>query len=262
MTSIKNTGFLPQPLLRPMPELLLRMSHLRSIAAFHRASGLSSGTHPQRRRIVRDGEVPVTVAHRAGDGDGTNKLDAARQALREQIAAREHAEQLVQEARATIQDLQTKLAHDRLAREEAVCQAAAERQVIQDELAGERTARLEVERKLDQAVAAGQEAEERLRAMVAEQKAQMPSAVPPTLNPARNSRTPRRTVRLIHAVNVTTGGDGDNHAADNRTPVTVSPDAAPTVHLRRRRGRPPKVRQPEEPGFVKWWKPGWREKLR
>src|ERR1700693_5133927 len=92
-------------------------------------SGLSSGTHPQRRRFVRDGEVPVTLIHRDPDeGVGTNKLDAARQALLEEIAAREHAEQLLQEARATIQDLQTKLAHERLAKEEAVRQADAERQ--------------------------------------------------------------------------------------------------------------------------------------
>jgi len=44
------------------------------------------------------------------DGVGTNKLDAIRQALCEQIASREQAEQLLQEARATIQALQTKLA--------------------------------------------------------------------------------------------------------------------------------------------------------
>ena len=92
-------------------------------------SGLSGGTHPQRRRFVRDGEVPVTVIHRADDeGAGTNKLDSARQALREQIAAREHAEQLLQDARATIQDLQTKLAHERLAKEDAIRRVQDERQ--------------------------------------------------------------------------------------------------------------------------------------
>jgi hypothetical protein len=46
----------------------------------------------------------------------TNKLDATRQVLREQVAEREHAEHLLQEGQATIRDLQTKLAHERLDR--------------------------------------------------------------------------------------------------------------------------------------------------
>jgi hypothetical protein len=223
-------------------------------------SGLSSGAHPQRRRFVRDGEVPVTVMHRTdGEGAGTNKLDAARQALREQTAACEHAEQLLQDARATTQDLQTKLAHERFAKEEAVRQAEAERQVIQDELAGERLARQQADQELDRAVVARQDAEERLRAMVADQQAQLPSAVPPTLNPARKARTARGTVQTIHAAIVQTGGEGE---ATARTPVTEVPGAAATAILTRRRGRPPKVRQPEETDFVEWWKPGWRDRIR
>jgi hypothetical protein len=44
--------------------------------------------HSYRRRFVRDGEVPVTVVHRDhDDGAGINRIDAARQALREQVAA-------------------------------------------------------------------------------------------------------------------------------------------------------------------------------
>jgi hypothetical protein len=44
---------------------------------------------PQRRRFVRDGEVPFSVIRRdQDDGANTNKLDATRQALREQIEAR------------------------------------------------------------------------------------------------------------------------------------------------------------------------------
>ena len=58
---------------------------------------------------------------------------------------REHAEHLLQEAQATIHDLQTKLAHERLARDEAIQRADGERQVVeqalqsvQEELAAER----------------------------------------------------------------------------------------------------------------------------
>ena len=67
-----------------------------------------AGRRPPRR-FARDGEVPVTVIHRDHDeiGGGTNTLDAAQAALREQIEAREHAETLLREAQATIRDLQT-----------------------------------------------------------------------------------------------------------------------------------------------------------
>jgi hypothetical protein len=49
-------------------------------------AGTSPGaSHPQRRRFVRDGEVPVSVIYRdRGDVSGVYALDAARQALREQ----------------------------------------------------------------------------------------------------------------------------------------------------------------------------------
>ena len=89
----------------------------------------------------------------------------------------------------------------------------------------------------------------------------MPGAVPPTLKPARNALTGRGTVQTIHAADVKTGGDGETYAMA-RNPVTKTPDTAPTEHLRRRRGRPPKIRQPGKPDFVEWWKPGWRERLR
>jgi hypothetical protein len=51
--------------------------------------------------------------------------------LREQTTAREDAEQLLQEAQATILALETKLAHERMSRD----QAAGERQSVANELA-------------------------------------------------------------------------------------------------------------------------------
>ena len=36
---------------------------------------------------------------------------------------------------------------------------------------------------------------------------------------------------------------------------------APTTQARRR-GRPPKVSQPDDAEYVEWWKPGWKERLR
>ena len=170
--------------------------------------------HPQRRRFVRDGEVIVQHRDHSAAGDtGTNQLAAARQALREQVAAREDAERLLAEAQAANRDLQTKLAHERLAKDEAINRAEAARQTIeqalqaaQADLASERALRQEVERRL----AAAQE---------------RPRSAPVT---------------------------------------TAAVEPAPA----RRRGRPPKVRQPErEPAadaqadFVEWWVPGWKKRL-
>jgi hypothetical protein len=67
--------------------------------------------------------VPVTVIRRdhqpVGD-DGANQLDAARQAIRSEAAAKERTERLLTEAQAMIRDLQTKLGHERLAKNEAL----------------------------------------------------------------------------------------------------------------------------------------------
>jgi hypothetical protein len=83
----------------------------------------TSGSQPPRRRFVRDGEVPVTVIRRnrqPGAESGTNQLDAARNAIRSQAVARERAERSVEEAQVIIRDLQTKLVHERLAKNEAL----------------------------------------------------------------------------------------------------------------------------------------------
>ena len=196
------------------------------------ATPTASASHPQRRRFVRDGEVPVSVIHRdQGDASGTNALEAARQALREQVAAREHAEHLLQEAQATIHDLQTKLAHERLARDEAVQRVDSEKQIVEqalqrvrEELAAERDCRQKVEQERDDAIAARQEAEERMREVLAAQDARTPSPASskPTNDPAG-------------------GSDKEKQA--------------------RRRGRPAKSDQ-SEAEFVEWWKPGWRDRIR
>lgn len=117
------------------------------------------------------------------------------------------------EVQAANRDLQTKLAHERLAKDEAINRAEAARQAIeqalqvaQADLTSERALRQEVEQRL-------LAAQERPRDVPAK-----PSAVEPA--PAR------------------------------------------------RRGRPPKVRQPEpEPqatqqsDFIEWWVPGWKKRL-
>ena len=68
--------------------------------------------------------MPVEVVHH--EGAGNNQLEAARQAIRTLTAARDQAERQLADAQATMRDLQTKLAHERIAREEAVQRSAVE----------------------------------------------------------------------------------------------------------------------------------------
>jgi hypothetical protein len=179
----------------------------------------STGLHPQRRRFVRDGEVVVQHREHSASGEtGTNQLAAARQTVREQIAAREEVERSLAEAQNLVRDLQTKLAHERLARDEAVNRIEAARQAAEQALQTVRE-ELEAERALRQ------ETEQRLLKVL-----------------ERAEETPRKSAAV-----------------------------APTeeIALPRRRGRPPKVRQPApEPEaeaqaeFVEWWVPGWQDRFR
>ncbi len=83
--------------------------------------------HRPPRRFVKDGEVPVTVVRRPHTLDAvagmtptaSNQLESARQTIRSQAVATERAERALTDAQATIRDLRTKLAHERMAKEEA-----------------------------------------------------------------------------------------------------------------------------------------------
>jgi hypothetical protein len=209
------------------------------------APASSNASHPQRRRFVRDGEVPVTmVHHRQDDGSGGNQLEAARQALRAQTAAKEHAERLLGEAQNAIRDLQTKLAHERLAKDEAIQTARrveTERQAIQqalqisqEELAAERLARQQTEDALAGALDGRRVAEQRLSDATAGRTARRPSK--PWLSRIAATETP--------------GATSDDAA---RAETHVKPA--------RRRGRPAKA-DSQESEIVEWWKPGWQKKFR
>jgi hypothetical protein len=99
-----------------------------------------------KRRFVHDGEVPVTLVHGLvsnrrehadgngargnGNGQPTNRLEVAEAALAAEIATRERSERELKEAQAAVHDLQTKLGHADLARQEAVELARRERETI------------------------------------------------------------------------------------------------------------------------------------
>jgi hypothetical protein len=83
--------------------------------------GTDGHTHPRHRhRFVRDGEVPVVMVQSHADQPAAPRPDPAAGLLAEERAARERGERALAAAQATIRDLQTKLAHVTLARDEAV----------------------------------------------------------------------------------------------------------------------------------------------
>src|SRR5450631_2287696 len=132
----------------------------------------ASGSHRQRHRFVRDGEVPVTVIRRDHQPEGehsANQLDAARQAIQSEATAKDRAERLLAEAQAMIRDLQTRLGHERLAKDEALETvrrletearvAAHAQETAEAELAAERLTRRNAEDALAEALEARHEAE-------------------------------------------------------------------------------------------------------
>jgi hypothetical protein len=113
-----------------------------------------------KSRFVRDGEVPVVVLHPRRDNElhtsdpkpaltssATNRRDEAEIVLRGERRAREVAERRLSEALATIQDLQTKLGHAILSRDEALAgalRASHDREAAALALDAEQTARKKV----------------------------------------------------------------------------------------------------------------------
>jgi hypothetical protein len=87
---------------------------------------------PHRRRFVQDGDIPTTFLRREAveEGQAPNRLEATEAALTHETTARERAERALQEAQAHVHDLQTKLGHADLARQEALQTAERERQAV------------------------------------------------------------------------------------------------------------------------------------
>ena len=192
------------------------------------APTLAPGGSPRpARRFVRDGEVAVSV-YQHDAAAGTNQLETARQAAQSEAVARGQAERRLAAAQETIRELQTQLAHERLAKDESVQRAAGEREAAEQALASLRAELLTVR-------AALRQTEQRLQALL-ERPAEDPRG--------RRTGSPRRIV--VDAL--------PEGAAE-----TMATPSAPA----RRRGRPRKAVQPEPASdFVEWWKPGWKKRLR
>jgi hypothetical protein len=197
-----------------------------------------------KRRFVHDGEVPVTLVHglvsgrrEQADGNGarggtnaqpTNRLEVAEAALAAEIATRERAERSLQEAQAAVHDLQTKLGHADLARQEAVETLRREREAS----AGLRASVKEFE---DQAMAArqAQEAAEHALAELRERRAAEAEDVAVVDAPPRPRRGRKPGVKIIAAAET----------------------AASTPAPRKGPGRP-RTKEPapaREPKPIRWW---------
>ena len=191
----------------------------------------ANGPSRPHRRFIRDGEVPVEVVHH--EGAGTNQLEAARQTIRSLTAAREQAERQLVDAQATIRDLETKLAHERLARDEAAQRVGLEREEVDKALQSARAgleAEIVARRAAEEQLAAARE-----RCAKAEHRAEDVGRSPQAREPSRSNGAQ---------------GSGPEIAGNAAQPG-------------RRRGRPRKNPEPaSDADFVEWWKPGWKDQYR
>jgi hypothetical protein len=198
----------------------------------------NGGLH--RRRFVQDGDIPVTVVRRDPGLDlpanrvaapvsvpSSSRLQRTEAALAAETAARDKAERALSEAYAVVRDLQTKIGHAELARNEALESLRREREAAallraeadgrearareaedraqaaedtaneyHDQLVSERHARKMAEKALRSAEAAREEAEQLVRTLSEEApKASRTfaraSAEPPDFEPKR-AEPPRR----------------------------------------------------------------------
>ena len=139
-----------------------------------------------RQRFVQDGDVPVTLVGRQRPQEAdlsaaaSTSRGATEAALLQERAGRERAERSLQEALATVRDLQTKLGHAELARREAseAAQAARdaadalraahqEREALwHKDLAAKRAVRVAAEAALAEAAGARKPAARKIERMV------------------------------------------------------------------------------------------------
>jgi len=245
-------------------------------------SGERFGGGLHRRRFVQDGDIPVTVvrrepghdapAHRViapATGPTSSRLQRTEAALAAATAAREKAERSLNETLSVVRDLQTKIGHAELAKNEAVEALRRERELTtqlraraeecearlneacdraradddaangyQDQLSDERQARKAAEKALHAAEAA-RDAAEQLVMTLSEQ--------PPKLSHAAASRSGRQPAEQTPAEPVRAETKRANPPRRGR--VVAEPEA---TGVGTHRHRPVEIVAPQ-PEPVKWW---------
>jgi hypothetical protein len=217
----------------------------------------SGGLH--RRRFVQDGDIPVTVlrrdqgyevpAHRgvaAPQAPTSSRLQRTEAALAAETAAREKAERSLSETQSVVRDLQTKIGHAELAKNEAIEALLREREAMA-ELRAEGEAREErLHEAQEQAHAAERNALAYQEQLTDERQAR--KAVEKALRGAETAR--EAAEQLIRALSEEAPAVRRQAAEPaRRMRVVAEPEvvAAPV-----RRGRAPEA-PVAEPEPVKWW---------
>ena len=207
-----------------------------------------------RRRFVQDGDIPVTVlrrepAHEVPAQRGvtanlpptSSRLQRTEAALAAETAAREKAERALQETQAVARDLQTKIGHAELARNEAVETLRREREAAAQIRADSQLWGTQLQEAREQANAAEEVAtdcreqlnEERLARKAAEKALR-------TAEAARDAAE-----QLVRSLS-------EESPAPRRAEPVRRPRTEPEVAAVVRRQRTPDVAA-SEPEPVKWW---------
>ncbi len=137
-----------------------------------------------RRRFVQDGDVPVTVlrrdvahdpaAHRAAPASPvptSNRLQRAEAALAAETAMRERSERALSDLQAIVRDLQTKIGHAELARNEALDAVRREREASAQARAAFEALKTELESVRDELEQARKTCEDNEHALEEERRA-------------------------------------------------------------------------------------------
>jgi hypothetical protein len=126
-SSDSETGDQPQPEARMREALGLRTDGTRVTASpGHRPDRIiDHGGNPRRHRFVQEGEVPVEVMSLPGRGPAAPRHRIDETALAAERLARDQAERAFHDATERLREVQTKLGHAELARDEAIALAAA-----------------------------------------------------------------------------------------------------------------------------------------
>lgn len=221
----------------------------------------------QKRRFAQDGEVPVVVINSRRDHPAdmpapgalpVNRLEIVETALKAELEARQRTERSLAEAQATIRNLETKLGHIELAKQEAAA-TARQAQVAQHELgialAAERGARQKAEETLQTALADREPAEGPGRPHVARDAVEAP--VRRRGRPPGSKNRPKGYATLPdQKVEVLQKRAAPEEAAEIRgveMPTKLTTKKASSVR------RPPTTTatnrraKPREPQPVKWW---------
>ena len=189
-----------------------------------------SATRPHHR-FVQDGEVPVAVISRQRPQDADTSAaaptsrGAMEAALQQERAARDRAERSLQEALATVRDLQTKLGHAELAQR----QASESAQAARDAADALRAAHQEREARWHEDLAAERAARAVAEAALAE---------------AARARTPAERTRRTASVAAPVATVQDAAPEPARTPAKRAPKGT------RKAASTPRQREPQP---VKWW---------